>query len=580
MAKKQETPKERWEREKQERLARFSKKNAEASVEETALTAEESKAAEISASEESKVPDTPVKKSGRKSIAKANGLKSTFLLDENTVFMTSFGPGSLAQAEKHIVGQQVQNIRNTFAARPLSTQTVAIQGVAGTANVSVPLANVNALHAKSAVERMYFGESFADNIHVQIAYNIMDIRKLFAVYANIICHTVDNMSRGYAPQSEDDTVNPVEADDFLGMFPTMAKMEESKTAYHLLQSRLVQVDAGKNELQIDLTAAEKLPENIKKRLGAALTEENLRTYIRDRLHFRQPRHLLNAARSYRSVLNLRDAAQYFPEAFTDSKGEFDTKKTYALLRILGILRQASFHEQRSTAAWLFRLDDNDDEDLKNALNRALDSRLNSINQGFVKQNAVCLGILFRLYPQAAREELANAYYRFIIRRDDKNTGFSVRKLREIILTFPDALFLTGQKYDSVRHKLYNLLDFAIYYYYLQHSQQADRFVESLRAALTEENKTTAYFVEAAALWKCIGHDILHIVVPEMNGPRIKELQKAGIRAMSVTVTDPESSPPFPRPCIASPCCWTARISTPSSALSSTSWRTLPPCWTC
>lgn len=537
MAKKKETPRERREREKQARLIHFARSSAS----ETPEAADEAAIEIRPVTEETKSAEASVKKFDRKSIAKANGLKSTFLLGEDMVFMTSFGPGSLAQPEKHIVRSQVENIRHTFTACPISAQAVAIRGVAGETKVSLPLAVTNSLHAKDAVEKLYFGRSFKDNVHVQIAYNIMDIRKFFAVYANIICHTVDNMSRGYAEQDEDSPVKTVDADDFLGVFPTMAKMQEAKGAYDLLQSRLVRVDAKKNELQIDLAAEGVLAENIKKRLSPAPTDTALRDYIANRLHFNMPKNLLNAARNYRSVLNLRDTAQYFPEASTDSRGEFDIRKTYAILRILGILRQASFHEQRSTAAWLFRLDDNhsaDATELKDILAQVLKQRLDGINREFIKKNAVCLGILFRLYPQASKEELVNAYYRFIIRKDDKNMGFSIRRLREVLLTFPDALFLTEPRYDSVRQKLYNLLDFIIFYRYLHDTRHAEKFVESLRVALTEENKIATYFVEANALWKSIKNDVLSTVVPEMKGSRIKELQKAGVRAMSVAVTEP------------------------------------------
>ena len=33
---------------------------------------------------------------------------------------------------------------------------------------------------KDIIEKMYFGETFDDNIHIQIAYNIMDIKKIFS----------------------------------------------------------------------------------------------------------------------------------------------------------------------------------------------------------------------------------------------------------------------------------------------------------------------------------------------------------------------------------------------------------------
>lgn len=137
--------------------------------------------------------------SSKKSNAKAIGLKSAFVINENEVFMTSFGKGGDALPEKNIEDLTVQNINETFEASVLDKKkNTRRYGISreklGNATISVPdTAKTNQLGMKGVIEKEYFDDTFADNIHVQLAYNIMDIKKMFAVYANLIGYTIDNV---------------------------------------------------------------------------------------------------------------------------------------------------------------------------------------------------------------------------------------------------------------------------------------------------------------------------------------------------------------------------------------------------
>ena len=70
-----------------------------------------------------------------------------------------------------------------------------------------------------------------------------------------------------------------------------------------------------------------------------------------------------------------------------------------------------------------------------------------------------------LYPN--NKDIVQQYYDFAVRKAYKNLGFSIKDVRETILTFDDAKHLNEQKFDSVRGKLFTLFDFVIYDYFIK-----------------------------------------------------------------------------------------------------------------
>ena len=51
------------------------------------------------------------------------------------------------------------------------------------------------LGRKEEIEMTFFGKTFKDNIHIQLAYNILDINKIFSLYINEIVYTFENLAR-------------------------------------------------------------------------------------------------------------------------------------------------------------------------------------------------------------------------------------------------------------------------------------------------------------------------------------------------------------------------------------------------
>ena len=162
----------------------------------------------------------PVHHKNAKSLAKAAGLKSTFTLPTGELLMTSFGRGSEALIQKRIMKDVISDVQEgdpAFSVIPMPKQ-FEIQGRAidvQKEGSSVPEvltddprasqkpAGADLIGAKPALEKRYFGKTFTDNIHIQLIYRILDIKKVLAIHANNIVYTLDNLSRREGTEGTD-----------------------------------------------------------------------------------------------------------------------------------------------------------------------------------------------------------------------------------------------------------------------------------------------------------------------------------------------------------------------------------------
>lgn len=488
-----------------------------------------------------------------KSIAKASGLKSTFKTGKDTYLMTSFGRGNSALAEKDIKEGTLEDILHTFSASLIGKQDVRIQKNKLQADVQLPVQDHNQLQAKSAIEKIFFGASYEDNLHVQIAYNVMDIKKLLTVYANNIVFTVNNLLR-------------IEDEDFLGVFGVMNDFEKAQIAYAIISTGLITRDKGKYptyyinkdawyENQNGLLAPLKESVNQHKNPNIAFVT-NVSNYIVNFLGFREFSNIQKAAKSFESIkkMGLDKCANYFSDAFSDSNGNIDLEFIYESLRLLGSMRQTAFHSYdiKGMAPGgkyfysLFDIDIKASARTKEIINTITGNKLNVLNDNFVKTNTVNLNILFSAYPHIEKKELVKQFYDFSVRKVFKNMGFSVKNLREDILANESAVKKLGEKkYDSVRSKLYSLMDFVIYNYYLSHPQEADDFIELLRMncvskrgaepeKIEDEKKQALYREEAARLWNQISGIVLENILPgidkvQSRDKKLKEELDSGLQ---------------------------------------------------
>ena len=180
--------------------------------------------------------------------------------------------------------------------------------------------------------------------------------------------------------------------------------------------------------------------------------------------------------------------------------EAEKKRLYHLLALAGHLRQCCFHG--GDEHWLYQLSSRfkKDKEFLDTLDYYYNQRFNEINEQFINQNKINLAILEEIYPEEVFPEVAGLYYDFIVVKSYKNMGFSIKKLREQMLTLKGASVITSQNMDSVRAKLYKLIDFSLFYRYFKNEERRQRNVDILRAATTDEEKEAFYAAEAEWNW--------------------------------------------------------------------------------
>ena len=166
----------------------------------------------------------------KKHKSKAAGVKSVFTLDkDNTLLMTSFGKGNDAKPEKRVEGSKITNIPAVPAYSALQqNKEFKIEGRADIkAYISNPAfskkqGGSDLIGLKEKIENRFFGQSFDDNIHIQIAHNIQDIEKIMAVHINNVVYEIDNMLRS-------DEESFIDIIGFLNLDKTWEKFNKAKS---------------------------------------------------------------------------------------------------------------------------------------------------------------------------------------------------------------------------------------------------------------------------------------------------------------------------------------------------------------
>jgi len=479
-----------------------------------------------------------VKTSAKKencSIAKANGLKSTFKLAENTYYMTSFGKNNTADPEKNIVRMNVENIRNTFSATPISERIVDITGeTKKTAQVVLPACSDNQLHAKDTIEQMYFGKTYTDNIHIQIAYNIMDMKKIFGVYSNNIIYSINNL------------LEEREGSDFLGVFYTENSYQAMNFADAIIKSKLLTKNSKYLNLDMnnvwfnkEVSELSSFRKYVYSRSYANKTSiaKKICICLQEDFHFFDYATVKKAADQF-TLLKRIQRSNYFSDMLCDSAGNYQCKNAQILLSILGNLRQESFHENRSTSAWMFNLEKVLTPERKELLTALIDSRTNHINNHFIENSNKNLNAIFRLFPEKSQADLIVEYYDFSVRKAYKNLGFSVKLLREMLLKTQQELSpLNDKAYDSIRSKLYTMFDFVLYKLYVDNEEQIDQFVRKLRASTSNVEKETLYQQESERTWNEIRGQIIDNVIPFIDSIQKQENEDKLTKRIDQSIID-------------------------------------------
>lgn len=456
MVKKKESQKERREREKREMLAKhvsvqIDKPSRKSTVE-----------------HELKVVPPLNKKNCIKSKVKANGLKSMLKIDDKLV-LVGFGRGNEAVIETQFSGEEQERILDpgTFDAenepRSIKISSARFQGI-DSGHALKPVNNGDKLGLKSKLENRYFGQSFDDNLHIQLIHNILDIEKLLAVHIENIIYSINNVL-------EDGIIY----EDYIGFKFKQDDNDDQETFNNLVNNpRLRYFGSAFYESGFD----KKSPKTSTRR-----SDEEIRVIF----------NLLNKIRNFVK--------------------HGDSKAKYRM--------------------WLYTLNTHDDlaTSEKDFLDKLYATRINDLNKNFVVTSKVNLTILFdvlNLQDDDERKKCVQDYYNYVIRKENRNLGFSLKDIRELIIATNygprNAINLSDKKYDTVRSKLYKLIDFVLLRDYLNNDVLREDMVAKLRCALTTEDRDKVYRDETDACYKRNSKIIDAICEKIYGGNAIKDIE--------------------------------------------------------
>lgn len=426
----------------------------------------------------------------KKSSVKAAGMKS-ILVSKNKMYITSFGKGNSAVLEYEVDNNDynktqlsskdssnielrgVNEVNITFSSKHGFGSGVEINTSNPThrSGESSPV-RWDMLGLKSELEKRFFGKTFDDNIHIQLIYNILDIEKILAVYVTNIVYALNNMLGIKKSESHDDFMGYLSAKNTYDVFtnPNGSTLSDDK----------------KKNIRKSLRKFNDLLKT--KRLGYFGLEE--------------------------------------PKTKDTRVSQAYKKRVYHMLAIVGQIRQSVFHDKSSKLHEdLYSFIDIIDSEYRETLDYLVDERFDSINKGFIQGNKVNISLLIDMMKGYEADDIIRLYYDFIVLKSQKNLGFSIKKLREKMLEEYGYRFKDKQ-YDSVRSKMYKLMDFLLFCNYYRNDVVAgEALVRKLRFSMTDDEKEGIYADEAAKLWGKFRNDFENIA-DHMNGDVIKELGKA------------------------------------------------------
>lgn len=429
----------------------------------------------------------------KKSSVKAAGMKS-ILVSENKMYITSFGKGNSAVLEYEVDKVDNDNYNKTQLSSKGSSN-IELHGV-NEVNITfsskhgfesgVEINTSNPTHRsgesspvrwdmlglKSELEKRFFGKTFDDNIHIQLIYNILDIEKILAVYVTNIVYALNNMLGVKGSESHDDFIGYLSTNNIYDVFidPDNSSLSDDKKA---------NVRKSLSKFNVLLKT---------KRLGYFGLEE--------------------------------------PKTKDTRVSQAYKKCVYHMLAIVGQIRQSVFHDKSSKLHEdLYSFIDIIDSEYRETLDYLVDERFDSINKDFIQGNKVNISLLIDMMKGYEADDIIRLYYDFIVLKSQKNLGFSIKKLREKMLDEYGFRFKDKQ-YDSVRSKMYKLMDFLLFCNYYRNDVIAgEALVRKLRFSMTDDEKEGIYADEAAKLWGKFRNDFENIA-GHMNGDVIKELGKA------------------------------------------------------
>ena len=385
----------------------------------------------------------------KKSKVKLNGVKAVYHISPDVRVIAAFGRGNNSVLDKHIENGSVEELQNhsdievNISRKTYSFRKKSLKKDAG--QFSVPDNTNDQLGIREELEKEIFGRKFDDNIHIQAAYAVNDIIKMLAVAANLAETAINGLDR-------ENTEN-----DMIGF--------------------------------------------------CIIPHITYQTYADDKR---------SKFKGFIDKVKTQGTFSYFPDILPkfkkeESEEESDNEKLYYIMCIISLIRNSATHSKSSnsdTTDYIFgEFNSVNKKALTATADNLIKSKIDFINkEGFSKNQK---NNIYRLLKAEADTKentarLIRRLYAFTIRKQDKNLGFSLKKLRECaIRSIKYMKYLPSKEYDTVRSKLYTLMDFVVYSY-LKYHKDGKKFskemVEQLRAAESDKDKDEIYRDEAEKLY--------------------------------------------------------------------------------
>lgn len=390
----------------------------------------------------------------KKSKVKLNGVKAVYHISPDVRIIAAFGKGNSSKLDKLIKNSTVEELRRpsdieiNISRKTYSFRKKSLKKDAG--QFSVPDNTNDQLGIRKELEEEIFGEKFDDNIHIQAAYAVNDIIKTLSVAANLAETAINGLDR---KNTENDMIG-----------------------FYIIPHITYQKYAGNKKPKFD---------------------------------------------EFIGRVKAQGTFSYFPDILPkfreESEEESDNEKLYYIMCIISLIRNSATHSKSSnsdTTDYIFgEFNSVNKKALTATADNLIKSKIDFINnnKGFSKNQK---NNIYRLLKAEADTKentarLIRRLYAFTIRKQDKNLGFSLKKLRECAIRSIDRSikymkYLPSKKYDTVRSKLYTLVDFVVYSY-LKYHKDGKKFskemVEQLRAAESDKVKDDIYRDEAEKLYK-------------------------------------------------------------------------------
>lgn len=390
----------------------------------------------------------------KKSKVKLNGVKAVYHISPDVRVIAAFGRGNNSVLDKHIENGSVEELQNhsdievNISRKTYSFRKKSLKKAAG--QFSVPDNTNDQLGIREELEKEIFGRKFDDNIHIQAAYAVNDIIKMLAVAANLAETAINGLDR-------ENTEN-----DMIGF--------------------------------------------------CIIPHITYQTYTGDKR---------SKFKGFIDKVKAQETFSYFPDILPkfreESEEESDKEKLYYLMCIVSLIRNSTIHyaagnsRNADSMDYIFgEFNSVNKEALTATADNLIKSKIDFINKGFSKNQK---NNIYRLLKAKAdtpenTARLIRRLYAFTIRKQDKNLGFSLKKLRECAIRSIDRSieymkYLPSKKYDTVRSKLYTLVDFVVYSYLKYHTDGkkfSKEMVEQLRAAESDKVKDDIYRDEAEKLY--------------------------------------------------------------------------------